>query len=43
MEKGVCSFFIKILVPGNYEEETMEQISAKHPLAAILPVRVAPS
>lgn len=43
MEKGVCSFFIKIPVPGNYEEETTEQINAKHPLTAILPVREAPS
>ena len=43
MEKGGCSFFIKIPVPGNYEEETAEQVNAKHPLAAILPVRVAPS
>ena len=43
MEKGGCSFFIKIPVPGNYEEETTEQVNARHPLAAILPVRVAPS
>jgi hypothetical protein len=39
MEEGVCSFFIKISVPGNYEEENHGADSCNVSLGCILMAR----